>query len=89
MSALDPSIFSVWKGKFPTIKEEEEEERRRPVALLDPANESTTTIGQDPPAQTFSRHDLKIGVESKRVLFQETTLIAPEAMLHLIFHDNP
>jgi hypothetical protein len=25
-----------------------------PVALLDAANESATTIGQDPPAQTFS-----------------------------------
>jgi len=24
------------------------------VALLDAANESATTIGQDPPAQTFS-----------------------------------
>jgi len=35
------------------------------------------------------QHKLLATVESKRVLFQETTLIVPEAMLHLKFHGNP
>jgi len=42
-----------------------------------------------PPLVKIRQHKLLATVESKRVLFQETTLIVPEAMLHLKFHDNP